>query len=588
MAIRLASHLHQNRYGIYGFRVVIPPDLRLCLCRTEIRVSLRTTSRPLAKKLASKFAAVTNHHFEKIRLAATVNEAESIGRELLQALTGGAESFNQVTEQLSTLIGEADNTEGELLSKLISVRQQYSSVSAAKQAHLKSLAEHLAAKPESAPDSEIDALVCDFYAEVTPLISQETALRSELNDLMLAAQQALMGRLHERDISALQQNQKAEIDSITDLAAEIAAKATAKAASIAKSAGEHVAATPVNLEPLSAIVEAYCTNQMSEGCWTDKTEAENRAILTLWTRIVGDQPIRGYGFEQHREYKAKLQRLPSNLNKSPRYRGKSIDEVLALGDQPAAPNTINKNLTRVSALFEWAIKYGYATLNPARGMTIANPKRANEERQAFTDDDLSKLFGSDEYVKHGHKQPYQHWVPLIALYTGARLNEICQLHLCDLDEIDGISVIRISDEGGSKRLKTKAARRVIPIHPELLRLGLSSYANSLRKKGHERLFPELRAGRDGYGKAASKWFAAYSSRCGVDAPGKVFHSFRHTFINRLKQADVPKEKIAALVGHEDESVTFGRYGKEYSPSTLALIITHLSTSPTSMINNVFK
>lgn len=580
MTIRLASHLHKNRYGVYGFRVVIPRDLRLCLSRKEIRVSLRTSNKAHAKKLAARYSVVTNNYFDQIRQAPSFDDALASGHELLQALTGGGGTFDSLTEQLDGLLTQVGNAESDLLRRLLTLRREYSSVTASKQAHLNELAERLAGKSESTPDAEIDSVVCDFYAEAAPLIARENAIRSELNELSLSAQKSLLGSLHQRDIETLQQTQKTEISSITDLAAEIAAKATARAAKIILGAEKDIPNTQTVSEPLSAIVDAYCANQISEGSWTAKTEAENRAIFALWVRIVGDQPIQGYGFEQHRDYKAKLQQLPSNLNKSPRYRGKSIDEVLALGDSPAAPNTINKNLTRVSALFEWAIKYGYATLNPARGMTIANPKRANEERQAFSDDDLTKLFGSVEYVEGRHKLPYQYWVPLIALYTGARLNEMCQLYLSDLDESDGIKILRITADGGSKRLKTKAARRYIPLHPELIRLGLLDYADRLHQQGHDRLFPELKEGRDGYGHAASKWFAAYATRCGVDAPGKVFHSFRHTFIDQLKQAEVPKEKIAALVGHEDESVTFGRYGKDFKVETLATILHTIPSDPT--------
>lgn len=132
-----------------------------------------------------------------------------------------------------------------------------------------------------------------------------------------------------------------------------------------------------------------------------------------------------------------LQRLPPNINKNPRYRGKSIAEILALADQPAAPNTINKSLTRISALFRWAVEYGYTTLNPAGGMTIKNPKRANEERQAFTDDDLIKLFHREDYRRERAMLPHRYWAPLIALFTGARQNEIAQLHLTDFCETDG-------------------------------------------------------------------------------------------------------------------------------------------------------
>lgn len=139
-------------------------------------------------------------------------------------------------------------------------------------------------------------------------------------------------------------------------------------------------------------------------------------------------------------------------------------------------------------------------------------------------------------------------------------------------------MIRISEEGGKKRLKTKAAKRLIPIHPFLIRLGLISFVDSLRQADQIRLFPELKERRDGYGQTVSKWFASYCTRCGIDEAGKVFHSFRHTVIDHLKQADVPKEKIAALVGHEDDSETFGRYGKDFRPSTLLGVVKELNFS----------
>ena len=84
-----------------------------------------------------------------------------------------------------------------------------------------------------------------------------------------------------------------------------------------------------------------------------------------------------------------------------------------------------------------------------------------------------------------------------------------------------------------------------------------------------RLFPDIKPGRDGYGQVVSKWFARYRKKHGVDDESKkVFHSFRHTVINHLKQKEVAKEIVAAIVGHEDGSVTFGRYGKDFTPDVL--------------------
>ncbi len=261
--------------------------------------------------------------------------------------------------------------------------------------------------------------------------------------------------------------------------------------------------------------------------------------------------------------------LPPNLNKNPQFRNKSIEEIVALKPSPAAHNTINKALTRVAALFKWAVSYGYSTFNPAGSMSIKKIKRASEERKAFSKDDLRLLFCSSDFIESKHKESYQYWTPLIALYTGARLNEIAQLHINDFQEIDSVSVISINDEiGEGKRLKTGAAKRLIPIHYELIRLGLLQYVSFLRTKGVPRLFPELKLLRDGYGQTVSKWFARYRKKCGINESGKVFHSFRHTVVDQLKQAGVATPKIAALVGHEEESITLGRYGKDFKPSVM--------------------
>jgi integrase len=392
----------------------------------------------------------------------------------------------------------------------------------------------------------------------------------ELARLTLKGQQMLQEALHQRDISAQAQRFQRDKDQLAEFAASIVGK-VAGTPEAPRSAPHEGVTEKTASRSITEVVEAYAQSQVAEQNWTAKTEAETRAIFDLWLRIVQDQPLAGYGFDQHREFKNTLLRLPPNMNKSPRYRGLSIDEVIALGDAPASPNTINKSLIRVSAFFKWASAHGYSTFAPA-AMNIKNPRRANEERKAFSDDDLQKLFSSRAYRFGLHKQSYMHWTPLIALYSGARLNEIAQFHLDDFQEREGISVFSINDHGAGKRVKTAAGKRLIPIHSELIRLGLLRHVEKLRKSGQTRLFPELKARRDGYGQTVSKWFARYREQCGITEEGKVFHSFRHTVIDQLKQAGIAKEKIAALVGHEDESITFGRYGKDFQPAVMLGVV----------------
>jgi len=544
----------------------MPRDVRVAFQCNEIRLTLKTCDRSTAKQRALRFSLVTADYLTRIRRASSVEEATSIGREMIESL--GQVSFDGVADFFRDMLPEVNGEQQALLRKLVALRERHSQIEAEKLAMLRQVVEQLPGKE----DSEIDSLFCDLYADLTPLVSESASLKDELQDVASSAQRLVQGAFHARDLAELQEAQQADLERLTDFAAQIAAKTTVKAAeALAQGEGADRKAEMPS-EQLSAVVAAYCDNQNAEGSWTTKTNAENRAIFALWLRIVGDQPISGYGYEQHRAYKAKLQRLPPNINKSARYRELDIEAILALSDAPAAPNTINKGLTRIAALFKWAVEYGYTALNPASGMTIKNPKRASEERQAFTEDDLKKLFHSPKFLEGQLALPYMRWTPLIALYSGARLNEIAQLHLSDFVEADGIPVISINDQGEGKRLKTKAGRRLIPVHAELIRLGLLQYVEDLRGKGETRLFPELIERRDGYGQTVSNWFQRYRVRCGITEDGKVFHSFRHTVIDRLKQAGIAKEKIAALVGHEDDSVTFGRYGKDFAPSIMALVV----------------
>jgi integrase len=114
---------------------------------------------------------------------------------------------------------------------------------------------------------------------------------------------------------------------------------------------------------------------------------------------------------------------------------------------------------------------------------------------------------------------------LLGLYTGARLEELCQLHQEDVRDEEGIWVISINDQG-EKKLKTHASKRIIPVHPKLIELGLPDYVTSQQDKGETRLFPELTRGRDGYSTAASKWFSRYRQSIGLfnQSPPKDFHS----------------------------------------------------------------
>jgi integrase len=305
---------------------------------------------------------------------------------------------------------------------------------------------------------------------------------------------------------------------------------------------------------ISEVIEKFASE--AEINWRDKTRDENLSILRLFKDVVGDIPIQTITRKTVGEFKQTLKKLPPNMKKNPKYRKKTISEIMKMEVPKAmSDTTISKYLTRVGALFEYARRNGmYEGVNPATGMNTPKDKQAHEARAPFSKDDLVKLFHSEEYKEDTHKKPYQFWMPILALFTGARLNELAQLHLSDIREAeDGVWVFDINDEE-EKQLKAKASRRIIPIHPFLLNdLRFLSWVESLQAEGKQRLFPELKKDRDGYGRNVSRWFNdSYRERCGIDSTDgrkRDFHSFRASFITQLVRQKVNDRMRLQVEGH---------------------------------------
>lgn len=239
------------------------------------------------------------------------------------------------------------------------------------------------------------------------------------------------------------------------------------------------------------------------------------------------------------EVRAIVERLPreTSIGKAEAVHHKTTLEGLD-------PKTQNKHLTRLKSLFDFLIDHDYYGLpNPFNGLRVPmrKGKRPEDGRAVWPVEDCRRL---SELGK---------WLPLLGLYTGARINELAQLRTADISDR-----IRITDEGPGQRLKNSASRRVVPIHVELRRRGFLEFVDGRRRTGQERLF-DFVLGRDGYGQAASRWFNRYRAEHYFK---QDFHSLRHTVATRLRNADVPEDLVAELLGHsKGQTMSFSRYAK---------------------------
>lgn len=237
------------------------------------------------------------------------------------------------------------------------------------------------------------------------------------------------------------------------------------------------------------------------------------------------------------------------------------EHVIAAEHGGSASNR-KKRLERSGALFRWA-KVKRHIVDDFRELFRYPGKVVSKPHLKYEQSDLVSLFEASEYRNNEFKTPSEYWLPLLALFSGARLNELCQLTRDDVQEHDGVDTICILDEDIGKRLKTEASRRIIPIHSQLLRLGFRDYVHTIVSG---RIFPELPENKQrvgDFGKEPSRKFTSYRRRKGVGGDSlnletgkwqgenrKTFHSFRTTLISALRKANVPKDRRTRLAGHE--------------------------------------
>ena len=227
----------------------------------------------------------------------------------------------------------------------------------------------------------------------------------------------------------------------------------------------------------------------------------------------------------------------------------TADTVSAYKESLIAANrsasTINDHLSVLRSFFDFCIGNKIATFeNPAGKMLIKGGRNQTESYDMFEPMDLAKIFNPVTYKK-AMKMPDFYWGPLLALFTGARAEELASLELSQIKTEDGIAFIDIRDG------KTKNAPRKVPVHKTLIALGFLDYVEILRGLGYKRLFPHLtEGGKNGFKKNMCRKFGVYLDEIGISDPSKVFHSFRHTVVTKLTSAGVNEGTKRVVVGHD--------------------------------------
>jgi integrase len=266
-----------------------------------------------------------------------------------------------------------------------------------------------------------------------------------------------------------------------------------------------------------------------------------------------------------RTYIDTIQNLPAVRNSSSLL-NKKFSELAKLDIEKISSKTFKYNLRTVSGFLNWVSYKGY-DIDPKLKVILEGSlkdtlKEDRSKRVPFDNDDLKALFLSDDYIKGTFKRPSDYWVPLIALFTGARLGEIAQLTLDDIKKVEDCWVFDINEEGEGKSIKNKSgSRRVIPIHKQLINLNFIEFVEHIKQLKETKLFFDEQRSAEGKFAQLQKRMSYYIKHVAKIESSrektKVFHSFRHLVRTKFVDAGVDERVIDSIVGHTSKERSIG-------------------------------
>lgn len=298
-----------------------------------------------------------------------------------------------------------------------------------------------------------------------------------------------------------------------------------------------------------------------------------RALFKLWER---DHLAEGKSAKTVGDFRQKLESLIEYVGHDDALRV-TAENIADWCDQlkhdkGLAGRTVSQGyLAAVKVVFGLAVEKRKLKANPAKDVAVRFSKKAITRPKGFTDAEAVAILKATlappdtlgDRRTEANKRAIR-WAPWICAFTGARIAEATQLRTEDLIEEDGVQCLRITPDAGS----VKTGRyRVVPIHPQLLEMGLVEmiralppgpifYGGEVRRKAADPLTRARNAGAK-----VGQWVRDVVKI--TDTRIQPNHAWRHRFKTVARDCRIDVEVRDAIQGHED-----GRAASSYGDVTV--------------------
>jgi len=292
---------------------------------------------------------------------------------------------------------------------------------------------------------------------------------------------------------------------------------------------------PESPTSLSEAIDLYITklnSQVRKGKkLAQRTLLSYQGRLEFWKEYFGDRFVHDITLKELSTIQNWMTRLPPN------YTNKGLTTLAAIEQSKSADNelpaisdkTRAEYLGQLKGILEYVYSCGFIASDLSGHIEIPNAKQSKTVmRLPFSNEDLAKMFPGEDYgVDFGRKasrfdEDAKFWIPLMAAFSGARLEEICQLKTSDIktDKETGIIYADITEggiaaDGEKKKTKSKSSVRPIPIHSTLINIGFMDYVKARKKDASDKALFKLKRDKQGrLGKGFSNWFSRFEPRKG--------------------------------------------------------------------------